>query len=249
MVRGSVLGWARCSRHLIAFGPEAAFAARARVRRRSGGTMRIGGIIPDGSLEPPLLQSLGALGVSHASPGEQLVYADKNAVLRPHARDRLEAVQRREDVDLPAAQGRQVPRRHAVTADDVVATFKRLPSRRTRRRCSSYKGVLSPGGATKVDASTGQVRPRRSPTASSRTCSAQMTYQAIMLPKTLPAARRTSRSRASGRRKMNGTGPVQAEGEPRRRPGSHVRRQPEPTGAASRRSTRSSIRSSRTRRA
>jgi hypothetical protein len=56
MVRGSVLGMGAMLTTLIAFGPEAAFAAPARVQRRSGGTMRIGGIIPDGSLEPPLLQ-------------------------------------------------------------------------------------------------------------------------------------------------------------------------------------------------
>ena len=42
MVRGSVLGMGAMLTTLIAFGPEAAFAAPARVQRRSSGTMRIG---------------------------------------------------------------------------------------------------------------------------------------------------------------------------------------------------------------
>src|SRR3979409_964077 len=78
MVRGSVLGMGAMLTTLIAFGPEAAFAAPARVPPRGSGTLRRGGLPPDGSPEPPLLQSLGALSISHI-PGEQLVYTDKSS--------------------------------------------------------------------------------------------------------------------------------------------------------------------------
>jgi len=79
--RGSVVGISLPMLGLLSGTPVAA-AAPFLGGRASSGTLRIGHISVDGSLEPPLLQSLGALGVSMLAR-EQLVYADKNAVLRP----------------------------------------------------------------------------------------------------------------------------------------------------------------------
>ena len=78
--RGSVLGISLPFLGLLSGVPIATAAPVAPQGRRPGD--RIGQIGVDGSLEPPLLQSLGALGVSMLA-GEQLLYADRNAVLRP----------------------------------------------------------------------------------------------------------------------------------------------------------------------
>ena len=112
MVRGSVLGMGAMLTTLIAFGPEAAFAAPARVQRRSGGTMRVGGIIPDGSLEPPLLQSLGALSISHI-PGEQLVYTDKSSKIIPRLAESWKPSDGAKTWTFKLRHGREIPRRHA----------------------------------------------------------------------------------------------------------------------------------------
>ena len=54
--RGSLLGMSLPFLGLLAGGAETAFAAPTRAAaRRAGGTLRVGGVIADGSLEPPLL--------------------------------------------------------------------------------------------------------------------------------------------------------------------------------------------------
>jgi peptide/nickel transport system substrate-binding protein len=77
--RGSALGISLPLLGLIGGVP---LAAAAPQRARGGGTLRVGVAAPNGSLEPPLLQSLESLAVSHIA-GEQLVFADKNSILRP----------------------------------------------------------------------------------------------------------------------------------------------------------------------
>ena len=79
--RGSVLGMSIPLLSLIA-GVPLATAAPQRQARSTAGVLRVGSPTADGSLEPPLLQSLGALAVSHMA-GEQLVFADKNSRLVP----------------------------------------------------------------------------------------------------------------------------------------------------------------------
>jgi len=59
--RGSVLGLSLPLLGLLAGGAQAAVAKPRAIARRTATTLRFGGVIPDGSLEPPLLQSLGAL--------------------------------------------------------------------------------------------------------------------------------------------------------------------------------------------
>src|SRR5215468_10238695 len=73
MQRGSALGLSLGFLALLGGRQEAWAAATRPTARKAGGTIRIGSPSADGSLEPPLLQSLGALAVSHMA-GEQLVF-------------------------------------------------------------------------------------------------------------------------------------------------------------------------------
>jgi peptide/nickel transport system substrate-binding protein len=202
--RGSLLGMSLPFLGLLAGGAETAFAAPKRsVVRRAGGTLRFGGVIPDGSLEPPLLQSLGALAVSHI-PGEQLVFADKNSVLRPQLATSWKPSKGAKSWTFTIRQGVKFHDGTPMTVDDVVATFNRLLGKDSQA-LSSFKGVLSPGGVHKVNAK--QVRfDLDAPNGFFPYLTCQMTYQAVILPKDyqLPADLSKPGDWTS---KMNGTGP------------------------------------------
>jgi peptide/nickel transport system substrate-binding protein len=203
VVRGSVLGMGATLTTLIAFGPEAAFAAPARVRRSTAGTLRIGGIVPDGSLEPPLLQSLGALSISHI-PGEQLVYVDKSSKIVPRLATSWSPSDGAKTWTVKLRQGVKFHDGTPMTADDVVATFERLTGPNSQA-LSSYGGVLSPGGTTKVDDSTVKFS-LDAANGIFPYLLGGMTYQAIVLPKTyqMPADLTKPGDWTSH---MNGTGP------------------------------------------
>jgi peptide/nickel transport system substrate-binding protein len=203
MVRGSVLGMGAMLTTLIAFGPEAAFAAPAQVRRRSSGTMRIGGIIPDGSLEPPLLQSLGALSISHI-PGEQLVYVDKSSKLHPRLAASWAPSNGAKSWTFKLRTDVKFHDGTPMTADDVVATFERLTGPNSQA-LSSFGGVLSPGGTTKVDASTVKFD-LDAANGFFPYLLGGMTYQAIVLPKTYQMPSDLSKP-GDWTAHMNGTGP------------------------------------------
>jgi peptide/nickel transport system substrate-binding protein len=178
--RGSLLGLSLPFLGLLAGGAETAFAAPARTGRKLAGTLRVGGVIPDGSLEPPLLQSLGALGISHI-PGEQLVFADKSSVLRPRLATSWKASKGAQSWTFAIRQGVKFHDGTPMTVDDVVATFNRLLGKDSQA-LSSFHGVLSPGGVKKVDAS--HVRfDLDAPNGFFPYLTCQMTYQSIILPK------------------------------------------------------------------
>jgi peptide/nickel transport system substrate-binding protein len=201
--RGSMLGLSLPLLGLIAGGAETAFAAPARTARRTAGTIRIGGVIPDGSLEPPLLQSLGALAISHI-PGEQLVFADKNAVLRPRLATSWKPSRAARSWTFTIRQGVKFHDGTPMTVDDVVATFNRLLGKDSQA-LSSFKGVLSPGGVKKVNAR--QVRfDLDVPNGFFPYLTCQMTYQAVILPKSYQMPADLSKP-GEWTTKMNGTGP------------------------------------------
>jgi peptide/nickel transport system substrate-binding protein len=198
--RGSVLGMSIPFLGLLAGVPVAA-AAPARVARTTAGTIRIGHIGVDGSLEPPLLQSLGALGVSHLA-GEQLLYADRNAVLRPLLATSWKASNNAKTWTFNLRKNVKFHDGQPLTADDVVATFKILQSKDSQA-LQAYKGILS--RVRKVNASTvafDMVKPN----GLFPYLLGQMVYQAVILPKSyrLPADITKPGEWTS---KMNGTGP------------------------------------------
>src|SRR4051812_20335385 len=204
MQRGSALG---ISVGLLALlgGRAEAFAAATRPSgaRRSGGTLRVGSPSADGSLEPPLLQSLGALAVSHMA-GEQLVFADKNSVLRPQLATSWKPSKGAKSWTFKIRKGVKFHDGTPMTVDDVVATFNRLLTKNSQA-LSSFNGVLSPGGVHKVDNETIRFD-LNSPNGLSPYLTSQMTYQAIILPKSYQLPSDLSKP-GDWTSHMNGTGP------------------------------------------
>src|SRR5438067_1773747 len=201
--RGSVLGMSLPFLGLLTGGAQAA-VARPRARlRRTATTLRFGGVIPDGSLEPPLLQSLGAIGPTHMA-GEQLVFADKNSVLRPRLATSWKPSKGSKSWTFNIRQGVKFHDGTPLSADDVVATFNRLLTKDSQA-LSSFKGVLSAGGVHKVDDHTVRFD-LDSSNGFFPYLTGQMTYQAIILPKSYQLPSDLSKP-GEYTSKMNGTGP------------------------------------------
>jgi peptide/nickel transport system substrate-binding protein len=198
--RGSVLGMSLPFLGLLAGPVEKALGATMELGQR-GGRLRIGAAIPDGSLEPPLLQSLGALGLSHIA-GEQLVYADKNAVLRPRLATSWKPSRGGRSWTFQIRRGVKFHDGKPMTPDDVVATFRRLLGPDSQAQ-SSYKGVISSvrkigRNAVRFDLAA--------PNGLFPYLTGQMTYQAIILPRSYRIPADLSKP-GEWTTKMNGTGP------------------------------------------
>src|SRR5438874_2605070 len=200
--RGWVLGLSLPMLALLA-GKAGAATGPRQLARRSGGTLKVGSPSADGSLEPPLLQSLGALAVSHMA-GEQLAFADKNSVLRPQLATSWSPSNGSKSWTFKIRQGVKFHDGTPMTVDDVVATFDRL-LRKDSQALSSFNGVLSAGSVHKVDNQTVRFD-LDSANGFFPYLTSQMTYQAIILPKSyqLPADLTKPGDWTS---KMNGTGP------------------------------------------
>ena len=201
MRRGSVLGMSLPFLGLLSGVPVAAAAPVAPDSSSQSGTLRIGTISVDGSLEPPLLQSLGALGVSHLA-GEQLVIADKNAVLRPQLATSWKATREARTWTFNLRRNVRFHNGQRMTADDVVATFKILQSPNSQA-LQAYKGVLR--RVRKVNNFT-VAFDLVNPNGLFPYLLGQMVYQAVILPRSyrLPSDITKPGDWTSN---MNGTGP------------------------------------------
>jgi peptide/nickel transport system substrate-binding protein len=198
--RGSVLGISMPLLGLLSGVPLAAAAPMAPARP-SAGTLRIGHISVDGSLEPPLLQSLGALGVSMLA-GEQLIYADKNAVVRPLLATSWKATNNAKTWTFKLRRNVRFHDGARMTADDVVATFKILQSKDSQA-LQAYKGVLR--RCRKVDNFTVAFDLVR-PNGLFPYLLGQMVYQAVILPKSYRLPSDITKP-GDWTANMNGTGP------------------------------------------
>jgi peptide/nickel transport system substrate-binding protein len=198
--RGSVIGMSLPLLGLLAGPVERALGAPTAVGRR-GGTIRIGAAIPDGSLEPPLLQSLGALGISHIA-GEQLVFADKNAVLRPRLATSWRPSRGGRVWTFQIRRGVRFHDGNPMTVNDVVTTFRRLLGPDSQAQ-SSYKGVIASVRAVGNSAVRFDLE---SPNGLFPYLTGQMTYQAVILPSSYRMPEDLTRP-GDWTRRMNGTGP------------------------------------------
>jgi peptide/nickel transport system substrate-binding protein len=198
--RGSVLGMSVPFLALLVGAPVAAAAPRAPARRTAG-TLRIGSGPIGSSLEPPLLQQLETLAVSHI-PGEQLVFADKNSVLRPRLATSWRPLRGARSWEFKIRQGVKFHDGTPMTVDDVVATFGRLLTKDSQA-LSSYKGVLS--RVRKVNNTT-VAFDLAAPNGFFPYLLGQMTYQAVILPKSYQLPSDLSKP-GEWTAKMNGTGP------------------------------------------
>ena len=134
--------------------------------------------------------------------GEQLLYADRNAVLRPLLATSWKATNRRPHVDVQPRRNVRFHDGQRMTADDVVATFRILQSPDSQAQ-QAYKGILR--RVRKVNNFTvafDMVRPN----GLFPYLLGQMVYQAVILPRTyrLPSDITKPGDWTS---KMNGTGP------------------------------------------
>jgi peptide/nickel transport system substrate-binding protein len=197
--RGSALGIALPFLGLLGGIPAAAAAPRAV--GGGGGTLRVGAPPIGSSLEPPLLQQLETLAVSHMA-GEQLVFADKNSVLRPRLATRWRPLRGARSWEFTIRQNVRFHDGTPLTVDDVVATFNRLLTKDSQA-LSSYKGVLN--RVRKVD--DRRVRfDLAAPNGFFPYLVGQMTYQSVILPRTYKLPSDLSKP-GEWTSKMNGTGP------------------------------------------
>ncbi|MEJ7569882.1 MAG: ABC transporter substrate-binding protein [Gaiellaceae bacterium] len=167
---------------LGAYGSSPAFAAPASIAQ-VGGRLRLGCTPPpEGKLDPHLYVNTGQQ-VTGSVTGEFLVHATRSLALlpelalswKPNARATVWTYKLRPGVKFQNGQ--------PFTADDVVATFKRLTDPKSGSQAlSAFKGVLSPSGVRKINNLTVQFR-LDAPNASFPYLTSSTTYQAIVLPK------------------------------------------------------------------
>jgi peptide/nickel transport system substrate-binding protein len=166
---------------LLAALGEAPLAFAAPETHKVGGRIRVGIIPPPAhGLDPHTYMDQGSLETGGIA-GEFLTRATGSLTLlpelatswKPNADASKWTFKLRPNVKFQTGQ--------TMTADDVVATFKRLTGDPTSQALSAFKGVLSPTGVVKVDDLTVAFN-LDSPTASFPYLTSSTTYQAIILP-------------------------------------------------------------------
>jgi peptide/nickel transport system substrate-binding protein len=203
---GSVLGMSIPLLGIFAGSAGAApQTALARTLGLAGGTIRIATSPLNSSLEPPLLQSLETLGVSHIA-GEQLVYADSHAVLRPRLATSWKVSKGGRAWTFQIRPGVKFHDGKPMTVDDVVATFKRLLGPDSQA-LSSYKGVI--GSVHKVGRNAVRFD-LEAPNGLFPYLTGQMTYQSIILPKSYKLPSDITKP-GDWTARMNGTGPFKLQ--------------------------------------
>ncbi len=123
---------------------------------KKGGRITIGQQTPSGAMDPILTNDLGRLTIL-GQCGEYLAFSDKDLKLRPVLATSWSPNNDGSVWTFKIRQGVKFnDGKTPMTADDVVATFNRLadPSIKGNNALSNFRGVLSKGGATKVDDQT-----------------------------------------------------------------------------------------------
>jgi peptide/nickel transport system substrate-binding protein len=160
---------------------EAPLAFAGTRAAKVGGRIRVGIIPPPAhGLDPHTYMDQGSLETGGIA-GEFLTRATQSLTLlpelatswTPNANATVWTFKLRQNVKFQNGQ--------TMSADDVVATFKRLTGDPTSQALSAFKGVLTPDGVRKVDDNTVRFV-LESPTASFPYLTSSTTYQAIVLP-------------------------------------------------------------------
>jgi peptide/nickel transport system substrate-binding protein len=166
---------------LEAFG-RAPLARGATFGARAGGRLRLGIIPPPtGDLEPSLFADHGRLATGSIC-GEFLTRSHQNLTLGPELATSWKSDAAGSQWTFQIRKGVKFANGQALTADDVVATFKTLtnPSGNSQA-LSAFKGVLTPDGISK-SGDYAVVFNLASPTPSFPYLTSNTTYQAIILP-------------------------------------------------------------------
>lgn len=118
---------------------------------KPGGTVRIAQITPSGAIEPVSVSDQGGL-LPLGLAGEFLVYDGPDLRLRPMLATSWEPNKDGSVWTFKLREGVKFHDGRVMTADDVVASIDRLADPANGSNAlSALKGVLSKGGATKVD--------------------------------------------------------------------------------------------------
>lgn len=149
---------------------------------RAGGRLRLGIIPgPTGDLEPYLFADHGRLATGSIC-GEFLTRSKQNLTLAPELAANWTTNADATQWAFNLRKGVKFANGQPFTADDVVATYKRLcDPNNGSAALSAFKGVLSPSGVTKIN-DYRVVFNLDAPTASFAYLTSNTTYQAIILP-------------------------------------------------------------------
>ena len=160
LVRGSVLGLSLTTigSLLAACGGESSStsspSAAASAAPKAGGTMRVAMVPPTGALDPIVMYDAGAIATVQ-QVCEYLTWAENDLSLRPVLAESWTPDATAKTWTFKLRQNVKFNDGQPMTADDVVATFKRLADPKSGSSAlSSFSGILSAGGIGKVDDTT-----------------------------------------------------------------------------------------------
>ena len=161
---------------------EAPVAFAKETRGKAGGRLRVGlKPVPTGTLEPWTYQETVALQLGGIS-GEFLNRNRPNLTLAPELAVSWKPNATGSEWTYKLRQGVKFANGKPMTADDVIATYKRLISDPTSQAASAFSGVLSEAGITKVDDFTISFK-LDTPIGNFSYLTSSTTYQSIILPK------------------------------------------------------------------
>ncbi len=163
LVRGTVLGLSLTTigSLLSACGGSssestASASASASAAPKAGGTLRVIMVPPVGALDPITMYDAGAIATVQ-QVGEYLAWAENDLSLRPVLAESWTPDESAKTWTFKLRQNVSFNNGQPMTADDVVATFKRLGDPKSGSSAlSSFKGILSPSGVSKIDDTTVQ---------------------------------------------------------------------------------------------
>ncbi len=160
LVRGSVLGLSLTTLGslLAACGGSTAASsspsAAASVAPKAGGTLRVAMVPPTAGLDPVVMYDAGAIATVQ-QVCEYLIWVENDLSLRPVLAESWSPDASAKTWTFKLRQNVTFSNGQPFTADDVVATFKRLTDPKSGSAAlSNFQGILSSAGVRKVDAST-----------------------------------------------------------------------------------------------
>ena len=176
-----------------------------------GGTLRVGTVAFNSSLEPYGLREAGSLGLA-GIPGEYLTYTNNNLQPKPWLATSWKP---NKDLTVWTFQIRRGVKFHngkTLTADDVVASFRQYLNQKTSQILSALPAtMIEPSGVVKTGPYSVQFR-LKAPNNAFPYLVSQTTYQAIIQPAAIAAKPDTWVS--SG---MIGTGPFRLKSQNKQR--------------------------------
>ncbi|MGO8877053.1 MAG: ABC transporter substrate-binding protein [Acidimicrobiales bacterium] len=116
-----------------------------------GATIKAGIVVPTGDINPLLVSDQGGLDML-AQTGEYLCLSTQGLTLQPVLATSWSANSAADVWTFKIRQGVKFHNGHALTADDVVYTYKlQTHPKGTQNALSAFSGVLTPSGVVKVD--------------------------------------------------------------------------------------------------